>query len=511
MPIDSRFFTHPSDRAALKALKAIPGFHQFMKAFMSVWNEKLFRIENMSSNLKVTERKAKKYHDMLIPICEKLGIEVPELYLKFDDDANAYTYGDTKPIIVVTAGLLERFDDDLVATVLAHECGHIACHHTLYLTIGRLILGGTILTANRFNLAGLITEPLEMAFAYWMRCSEFSADRAAIICDGNAKKMTELCMRFSGYDPRYCGEIEISDYLEQANEYYEMMKDSKVNKLMEFYQYRMIDHPLNVVRAFEADKWAKGGEAGHIFAYLENGDKADLDSFMLPAPDSSKKLAGQNYEEVKEMFEDSGFTNVRTYGGFSKEPLDKLKKEGAVLAVNVNGNSTFAEDAWFPVDAIISIYYKTENANLMPAPTAPAVAAQASVQPVQQVQTAEPVETAAPVQDSPAPQPAITQTVVQDVSNQPQSANAGNLYISYSTADPRVQMVTRIVSTGTKSVYVNGMTLSYMLQPGPQTIILKIGKINYRKDIMIQSYNAPVRIYASFNGKAQITVEQPPC
>ena len=39
MPIDSQFYTHPSDRAALKALKAIPGFHQLMKAIMSIWNE----------------------------------------------------------------------------------------------------------------------------------------------------------------------------------------------------------------------------------------------------------------------------------------------------------------------------------------------------------------------------------------------------------------------------------------------------------------------------------------
>ena len=56
MAIDSTFYTHPSDRAALKALKAIPGFHQLMKAIMSIWNERLSHIENMSCNLRVNEK-----------------------------------------------------------------------------------------------------------------------------------------------------------------------------------------------------------------------------------------------------------------------------------------------------------------------------------------------------------------------------------------------------------------------------------------------------------------------
>lgn len=50
MLVDSRFYVHPTDKTALKALQAIPSFHQALKAFMNVWNEKLFKIENMSYN-----------------------------------------------------------------------------------------------------------------------------------------------------------------------------------------------------------------------------------------------------------------------------------------------------------------------------------------------------------------------------------------------------------------------------------------------------------------------------
>lgn len=92
---------------------------------------------------------------------------------------------------------------------------------------------------------------------------------------------------------------------------------------------------------------------------------------------------------------------------------------------------------------------------------------------------------------------------VQDRSNEP------NLYITYNTNNPAVGMVTRIVTTGVKSTYVNGQTLTYHLNQGPHTVVLKIGKKNYNRNIVIPPDNSPVRIYASFNGRAQISIDQP--
>ncbi len=60
--------------------------------------------------------------------------------------------------------------------------------------------------------------PIQLAFAYWMRCSEFSADRAAIICDGSAEKTTEVMMRFAGYDKDIMAEANVEAFMEQALE-----------------------------------------------------------------------------------------------------------------------------------------------------------------------------------------------------------------------------------------------------------------------------------------------------
>lgn len=89
------------------------------------------------------------------------------------------------------------------------------------------------------------------------------------------------------------------------------------------------------------------------------------------------------------------------------------------------------------------------------------------------------------------------------------AANSPNLYISYKTINADVLMVTRIVSTGVKHTYVNGQEQAFRLSQGPQQIILKIGRKNYSRDIIIQPSNSPVRIYAAFNGRAQISIEQP--
>ena len=48
MSINPDLFLHDSDKAALKALKAIPGFSQLLKGFMSVGYEKIILLYNPS-------------------------------------------------------------------------------------------------------------------------------------------------------------------------------------------------------------------------------------------------------------------------------------------------------------------------------------------------------------------------------------------------------------------------------------------------------------------------------
>ncbi len=355
MSVNSNLFIHELDRSALQALKTIPGFTQLLKAYMKVWSEQQFRIQNMATNLRISEKQMSKYYKMLIPICEKLGIEVPELYLTLDVNPNAYTSGDTKPFIVMTSGLLETLPEELIPSVLAHECGHIACHHVLYSTMGRMILNGT---TSLLGLSDLVSFPLQAAFYYWMRCSELSADRAAAVCDGSADKVIETCMRFAGYDKDIEEKANVDAFMEQALEYKNMMADSKWNKTLEFLMFSHIDHPLNAVRAYECNEWQKKDSFANIVAYInsENGEGSGGEICSLPIIESSKFYNGKPYHEVQQNFMDTGFVNVEM-----ERLTDKAKsmKEGTVIAVKNEQDEEVKMGEWYSaIDKIKIVYYE---------------------------------------------------------------------------------------------------------------------------------------------------------
>ena len=278
--VDSSYYIHDLDKAALRTLRAIPGFHKFTRAFMRLWYERQFRILNMSSCVRINERQLSEYHDMLPPICERLGIPIPELYLELDVEPNASTYGETNPFIVMTTGLLETIPHELVPTVLAHECGHIACHHTLYRTMGSVILGtASDALSARLPFGNIVSLPLAVAFYHWMRCSEYSADRAAVICDGTASKMSDVCMIFAGFGKSIAASPNKQEFMRQAQEYRELVSDSKWDRTLEFLLCAGSTHPLTAVRALECEEWAASDQfkaiAGGTFL-LDEGDETPL-------------------------------------------------------------------------------------------------------------------------------------------------------------------------------------------------------------------------------------------
>ena len=351
MALDYKLYLHDSDKAAMAALKAIPGFSQVIKAFMKVWDEQKASLINLSTNLRLSEKQMAKYYDMLPPICEKLGIDVPDLFVKLDVNPNAYTWGDTKPYIVFTSGLFETLPDELIPTVLAHECGHIACHHALYTTIGHALLNGA--QAFVSGLGNVALYPIQLAFAYWMRCSEFSADRAAIICDGSAEKNTEVMMRFAGFDKDIMAEANVEAFMEQALEYKNLVNSNAWNKTLEFILFQNYDHPLNAIRAYEGKEWEETERYKNILEYV-NSKQSDAER-KLPVEVSVKKMIGKNVADIQTKFLTMGFDNIKTERNTEATKV----KEGNVIAITINES---AEDGWYKrSDEVIIEYFEAKT------------------------------------------------------------------------------------------------------------------------------------------------------
>ena len=352
MAISRNVFIHDADRAALTALKAIPGFTQVLKLFMKIWNEENMHIRNMATKVRLSEEQLPEYYNMLPPICDKLGIDIPELYLELDPIANAYTTGDTKAAITITSGLLETIPEELLPTVLAHECGHIACHHVLYTTMGMLILNGA-LSSMSANVANIAITPISAAFAYWMRCSEYSADRAAILCDGTPNKTFEICMRLAGMDKDILHKANIDAFFNQAKEYKELVGNNAFNKFRELYQFYQVDHPVHAVRAWEAKEWANSENFIKSKAFFDSYEAGSAPA-ELPISWNEKHFTGRDYSEVEQELIAFGFDNVDMVRNTDKS---RFTKEGSVTAVTIAGSNKFKDAEWYPSDTSVVVTY----------------------------------------------------------------------------------------------------------------------------------------------------------
>ena len=352
MSVNPDLFIHESDRTALNALKAIPGFTALLKGFMKIWNEKQFKLMNMSTLVRVSEKQMPEYHEMLIPICKRLGIKVPELYITTDPYPNAYTSGENEPFIVMTTGLISFLPQELIPSVLAHECGHIACHHVLYSTMGRLILGGS---AGLLGLSPLITAPLQMAFYYWMRCSEFSADRAAAVYSGSGDSVVEVCMRLAGCGKDSPIQPNKEAFLEQAKEYRDMVSGSAFNKTLEFMMFSGRRHPLNAVRAYECNEWCKTKEFRNIAQYLDEEENGSASHGSVPMNENVSSYVKKDASETANALRAAGFTNVSIVR--SAEVKTGMPVNG-IISITANGRTDIKKGEWLPADSawVITAY-----------------------------------------------------------------------------------------------------------------------------------------------------------
>lgn len=260
MPIDYKKFIHPEDKAALEKLKAIPLLDTVVKQYMKYFTEDMLHGINLASKIKLGPKQLPEIHSILTDVCDTLRIPVPEFYLEMDPLPNAYTCGDTKPFVVINSGIIDLLKPDELKAVIAHECGHILCHHVLYHTLAGLILstGGGI--ASVFG-AGIITEPLKWALTYWVRRSEFSADRVAAYVTGDADIVARTMMRLAGGGTKITASVNMEEFLRQAKEYNKFIKDSDKSSALQNWMIKDLDHPYPAIRAAEVLKWFTTSQA----------------------------------------------------------------------------------------------------------------------------------------------------------------------------------------------------------------------------------------------------------
>ena len=261
--IDPSEYIHPEDTAALKKMESLPGFHALIRKSFSLGFEKLLYGINLASSIRLSERQLPDVYKHLPPLCERLGIDTPELFLRMNSKSGAWTLGDKKIYITITSGLVERADDEEMKAVLARECGHIACGHVLYHSVASFVLSGH----SAARLVNPLTVPIKYAILYWLRKSELSADRVSCLLTSPDTVLKVL----AGGPKSIIDKIDMSLWAEQADEYDEISKEGLWNKALQISAIAFQDHPYSAIRVRELMKWSKSEQYVRLAGKMKEG------------------------------------------------------------------------------------------------------------------------------------------------------------------------------------------------------------------------------------------------
>jgi Zn-dependent protease with chaperone function len=251
-------FRHPLDARATAALKQVPGLDKVLAKILEIGLERMFYIDNIASNLRVTPKMFPRLHKSLTWATKILDVPEPEMYVTTNPVPNAWTYGHTKPFVTLTTGLIDMMTDEEIFFVIAHELGHIKGGHVLYGTMARNIAAIIALLGEvTFGIGSLLGRGLAFALLEWFRCAELTSDRAALLCVQDLEPARSTFMKLAGGTTRLAAEIDRDEFLRQIREY-EDVDRSTLDRAYKILLTIPRSHPFAMQRAKELEVWFEG-------------------------------------------------------------------------------------------------------------------------------------------------------------------------------------------------------------------------------------------------------------
>ncbi|MBD2777339.1 M48 family metallopeptidase [Iningainema tapete] len=251
-------FRHPLDLEATKALKQIPGLDMMVRNLLGPVAEQVFYVENIASSILVGENQLPQLHELLLSACKTLDMEPPQLYVHQHPAPNAYTFAlrGKQPFIVLHTSLIDMLTPEETQAVIAHELGHLKCDHSLYLTpVNLLILAATVVP----TVGVVLAQAMQAQLLEWIRCAEFTCDRAALLATQNPKVVMSVLMKLAGGSPTIAPQLNLDAFIAQARAYDEISK-TELGEMVKNARTAQLTHPVPVLRAREIDRWASSKE-----------------------------------------------------------------------------------------------------------------------------------------------------------------------------------------------------------------------------------------------------------
>lgn len=251
-------FRHPLNLEATNSLKQLSGLDILVRNLLGKIGEQFFYLDNIASSILVGEQQLPHLHKLLLEACQILDMEPPQMYVRQHPVPNAYTFAmrGRQPFIVLHTSLIDLLTPTEIQAVIAHELGHLKCDHGVYLTLANLM----VLAAGQLPSFGqLIAQGLQAQLMMWLRCAEFTCDRAALLATQDPSVVISLLMKLAGGSPTLASQLNVDAFLAQARAY-DDISNSQLGEILKQAQTSQLTHPVPVLRAREIDRWATSQE-----------------------------------------------------------------------------------------------------------------------------------------------------------------------------------------------------------------------------------------------------------
>lgn len=258
--LEAEAIMHPWDAKATGTLRKVPGLSLATRKVMEYGLERIFYLENTADNVRVTDTMFPRLARYLSWGCKILGVEEPEMYVNMDPVPNAYTYGHTRPFIVLTSGLVDMLDEQERLFVIGHELGHIKFGHVLYTVLAeniRTVID--IIGRATLGVGSLLGAGLALPLLDWYRKAELSADRAALLCVQDKEIAFRTFMKLAGGSESMAAQMQPEEFMRQIRAY-EDADESTLNKAYKVWITAFRTHPFPIMRASHLDQWIESGE-----------------------------------------------------------------------------------------------------------------------------------------------------------------------------------------------------------------------------------------------------------
>ena len=257
--LDPQAVMHPWDLQATRTLAKVPGLEMLTKKVMEYGFERVFYLENIADNVRVGDKMFPRLYRLLQWGCKILGVAEPELYVTTDPIPNAYTYGHTRPFMVLSSGLMDMLDDQELLFVVGHELGHIKYGHVLYTVLARnLTIILELIGKATLGLGQLLGYGLALPLFDWYRKAELSADRAGLLCVQDKDVPIRTLMKLAGGSSTMFAQMDEAEFMRQVRAY-EEADESTLNKMYKVLITAFRTHPFPIMRAKHLDEWIRSG------------------------------------------------------------------------------------------------------------------------------------------------------------------------------------------------------------------------------------------------------------